>query len=87
MVTDSFHGTAFAINFNIPFIEILPNNETETRNISILRLTGLTDRILGAFDDYEIIKRQINFNAVNQLIENERKRSITLLDEMLKTIN
>lgn len=28
-VTDSFYGTAFALNFNPQFIEILPNNKTE----------------------------------------------------------
>lgn len=27
MVTDSFHGTAFAINFNTQFIEVLPNTK------------------------------------------------------------
>ena len=32
LITDSFHGTAFAINFNTPFVEVLPNNNTETRN-------------------------------------------------------
>lgn len=29
MVTDSFHGTAFAINFNTQFIEVLPNTKPE----------------------------------------------------------
>ena len=29
-ITDSFHGTAFALNFNRQFIEILPNNKPET---------------------------------------------------------
>ena len=41
LITDSFHGTAFAINFNTPFVEVLPNNKTGTRNMSILKLTGI----------------------------------------------
>lgn len=87
MITDSFHGTAFAINLNTPFIEVLPNNNTGTRNMSILRLTGLTNRILGEEDDYGIIKTKINFDAVNKIVENERNRSITLLDKMLKSVD
>ena len=45
MLTDSFHGTAFAINFHTPFLEVLPNNKTGARNQSILQLTGLEDRL------------------------------------------
>ncbi len=85
MITDSFHGTAFAINLNTPFIEVLPNNNTETRNMSILRLTGLTDRVLGQDNDYGIIKQKINYETVNQIVERERKQSITLLNKMLNS--
>ena len=86
MITDSFHGTAFAINLNTPFIEVLPNNNTGTRNMSILRLTGLTNRVLGEKDDFDIIKTRINYDAVNKIVEDERNRSIILLDKMLKTV-
>lgn len=85
IITDSFHGTALAINLNTPFIEVLPNNNTGTRNMSILRLTGLTDRILGDEDNYEIMDTAIDFNAVNKVIDNERTISMTLLNDMLKS--
>ncbi len=83
LITDSFHGTAFAINFNKPFIEVLPNNKTETRNVSILKLTGLTERILMKNDDYSIFDKKIDFNKVNSIIEQERNRSIKILKETL----
>ena len=51
-ITDSFHGTAFALNFNCQFIEILPNNKTGVRNQSILQLTGLQDRIISNYNDF-----------------------------------
>lgn len=83
MITDSFHGTAFAINLNTPFIEILPNNNTGTRNMSILKLTGLTDRILGEEDDYNIINKKIDFDRVNKIIENKRNGSLLEMKKML----
>lgn len=71
LVTDSFHGTAFAINYNINFVEVLPNNSTETRNMSILKLTGLTNKILGMSknDPYDV---PINYVEVNRIIETHR---------------
>lgn len=84
MITDSFHGTAFAINFNTPFVEVLPNNNTGTRNVSILKLTGLSDRILRNFDDSSLYNKEINFSVANDILEKERKRSINILQEMIK---
>lgn len=83
MVTDSFHGTAFAINFNTPFIEILPGNGTGSRNQSILQLTGLSDRIVTDLDDFSLIDRPIDFAAVNSIIAAERVRSIDALKSLL----
>ena len=84
LVTDSFHGTAFAVNLNTPFIEVLPNNDTGTRNESLLRLTGLTDRILTDPEDLGLIDRPIDFERVNRILDSERKRSLSLLNEMLR---
>ena len=61
LITDSFHGTAFALSFNVPFVEVLPNNNTDTRNTSILTLTGLSDRILKNVDDIELAMQEIDF--------------------------
>jgi len=82
-ITDSFHGTAFAINFNKQFIEILPNNETGSRNMSILKLINLTDRIISDYSDYSIKDRQIDYTKVNEIINVERKKSINVLLDML----
>lgn len=84
MITDSFHGTAFAINFNIPFTEVLPNNNTGTRNMSILRLTGLSNRILKDENDLSLVNEEIDFNYVNQIIEKQRLDSINILKNMIE---
>ena len=72
MITDSFHGTAFALNFNIPFVEVLPNNNTGTRNISILMLTGLSNRILQDENDISLASEEIDFAPVNAILKRER---------------
>lgn len=84
LITDSFHGTAFAINFNIPFVEVLPNNNTETRNVSILNLTGLSDRILKDDNDIELATKKIDFKYVNEIIKQKREESINILKDMLE---
>lgn len=84
LVTDSFHGTAFAINLNTNFVEILPNTNTGSRNQSILKLVGLTDRIVTDMDDFSFINKKIDFNKVNAIIEIEREKSLAVLADMLK---
>ena len=83
LITDSFHGTAFALNFNTPFVEVLPNNKTGTRNVSILELTGLTDRILRDINDVDLAMKPIDFSKVNDVIERERKKSLDLLQQII----
>lgn len=78
-VTDSFHGTAFALNFNKQFIEILPNNKTGSRNLSILSLTGLEDRVITDFNDFSIAYKMIDYEKVNTILECERSKSIDIL--------
>lgn len=84
IITDSFHGTCFAINFGKQFIEILPNNATGTRNQSILELTGLSNRILRDFDDYSLIDELIDYGKVHEILKNERAESIQVMKDLLK---
>ena len=83
MIKDSFHGTAFAINFNTPFVEVLPNNNTGTRNMSILRLTGLSNRVLKD-DGIDLAMTTIDFSETNKILEKKREESIEILKHMLE---
>lgn len=84
MITDSFHGTAFAINFNTPFVEVLPNNKTGTRNMSILKLTGLSDRILTDDEDIDLAKKKIDYSSVNQIMKEQREKSVSIIKNMIE---
>lgn len=83
MLTDSFHGTAFAINFNVRFIEVLPNNKTGARNQSILQLTGLQNRIVTDFNNFSLADKYIDFEVANEIIQRERVKSMDLLNKII----
>lgn len=84
LITDSFHGTAFAINYNTNFVEVLPNNKTEIRNKSILFMTGLTNRILKDFNNTDLADQFIDFNHANSLISQWREKSKRILQSMVE---
>lgn len=84
MITDSFHGTAFAINFNTPFIEVMPNNNTGTRNRSILQLTGLQGQILQRENSVSLMDQRVDFLHANQILEQKRKESLGVLKKMIE---
>ncbi len=82
-ITDSFHGTAFAIGLNTQFINILPKMTSE-RIESILNVVGLQNRVLKCFDDFGIADIQIDFSEVNRKIRQERMRSLEVLKQMIE---
>ena len=82
MITDSFHGTAFAIMFNRQFIEVLPK-EKIARNMSVLKQFGLEDRILNSLSDFSYIDKKIDYAIVNDTLEKYRRQSNELLKKCL----
>lgn len=83
LLTDSFHGTVFSLIFNKQFIEILPG-ETSTRVTNILKLTNLTNRILQDYNDFSLLNTKIDFENVNEILDEERNKSIKKLEDALK---
>lgn len=82
--TNSFHGTAFAINFNKPFwTELLPEpSKTNSRIVDLLSMTNLQARILRPNimpDDNEI-----DFTPVNGILENRKSLSMQYLNRIFK---
>ena len=79
IVTNSFHGTAFAVNFNKNFI-CVPHKTRGTRMISLLNLLKMEHRSITeakkVTKDFEI---NINFTQANEILEKERQKSIHFL--------
>ena len=84
LITDSFHGTAFAINFNTPLVTLMPNTGTSTRNTSILKLTGLTDRIVTDVNDFSIMDKKVDFTYANEVLKEQRKQSLNILKNIIE---
>lgn len=81
MVTDSFHGTAFSINFNVPFTTLLnPTSNMNSRALSILEIVGLKSRVI--YDNGENIiptDLTIDFSEVNKIIDEWRMNSVNYI--------
>lgn len=82
VVASSFHGTAFSINFNKPFISISPNKFNIRMN-SIMKLTQLENRIVR--DEMISVKdlQPIDWHKVNAILKEERDKSISFLQTAL----
>jgi len=87
ILTSSFHGTAFSINYNKPFYSIIrkvhPGN---SRIISILDNLGLKSRLLFVGDDFSGKENvPVDFSEANIALEKEREKSLTFLREALRS--
>ncbi|PMO41094.1 hypothetical protein BCT11_12695 [Vibrio sp. 10N.222.52.B12] len=85
VVTDSFHGVAFCIIFNIPFIAIGNESRGLARFTSVLSKFGLLDRLVTSVDDIsaELVAKEIDFAAVNIIREQEKKSAKDILASVL----
>lgn len=83
VVASSFHGTAFSINFNRPFISVLPP-KFGARPRSLLNLVGLSDRIVENNLDLDKALAPIDFTVVNQVLDREREKSMAFIDAAIR---
>lgn len=81
VVTNSFHGTAFSINFNIPFFCVFSKENKRTSRITnILRIFNLENRIV--YDYSENIQSNLRLaqnEMLQETISKEREKSINFL--------
>ena len=84
LITDSFHGTVFAINFNTPLVTMLPKTGTSSRNSSILRLMKLEECIVENTSDFSILDKKISFEYANHRLDIERAKSQMLLKRIIE---
>ena len=87
VITNSFHGTAFSINFRKDFLAVLnPNASLDDRVSNILAATGMQARgvVLGN-SVKEVIKNKTCYSAQNETtIESLRNESLSFLSDSLK---
>ena len=82
VLTNSFHGTAFSINFNKRFLVDLDTKSvqnTNSRLLNILELVNLTGRIVSKPQDISKMYEEIDYKKVNEVLDIERKTSLNYL--------
>lgn len=82
VITDSFHGTCFALNFEIPFVSIYIENKTN-RQESLLGQLGVADRIAYNENDFALLETSQEFKEVRNRLDELRKASLNFLDNAL----
>ena len=81
VITNSFHGTIFAIIFNKPFITF--KSKDDGRLYTLKQIFRFNDRILN-YDEtpnYLLLKKPLTFNRV--LLEDLKKKSYLFLKKNL----
>ncbi len=81
VLTNSFHGTAFSINFNIPFFSIpRKTKKNNSRFINILNQTNLSHRLIYDGDDFPKEENyDLDFSEANLLLDKKRQFSLDFL--------
>lgn len=84
VVTDSFHGTVFSIIFNKPFVVYVNEKRGRDRFLSLLEELELDGRMVSNVEDlYAALESPIDWEKVNELIEEKKQDSINFLKEAL----
>ena len=84
VVTSSFHGTAFAVNFGIPLVSVVPEGKNDDRQSTLLKSITLDFCIASSStkvtDINPVYNKQKAMSALNRL----RSKSITWIQENIK---
>lgn len=86
IITDSFHGTCFALIFQKPFVSFV--NRERGRFEFFNKLPGVGERILETVSEegIEVFDKSLDYDAVKRYLTVERKRSLAWLDAALQIL-
>lgn len=85
IVTDSFHGTVFAILFNKPlYVDATGQHKNVgSRLYNLLEMFGLESCLFNEKTQFEI-DQKIDYELVNEILESERNKSLNFLEGIIK---
>lgn len=83
VVTSSFHGTAFAVNFGIPLVSIVPDNKGDDRQSTLLENLGLDQCITPIGKEIEKIASVYNVEQKDKNLKCAREESIKWISSNL----
>ena len=76
VVTSSFHGTAFAVNFGKPLISIVPDGDSDDRQSTLLKALQLNNCIVNVGDDIKELSPYYNVDKEQETLSKIRKESL-----------
>ncbi len=83
VVTNSFHGTAFSVNFRKSFyVEF--SSLTNSRLSNIINMLSLEDRVLTA--DTEILPSDPDFTKAEEALSKQKTDAVNFLEQALRTV-
>lgn len=84
VITSSFHGTAFAINFGIPLISIVPEGNGDDRQSSLLKSVCAESSIVPLNTDLNNVNPQYDTFIVSQCLKGIRCNNIDWVKSILE---
>lgn len=79
VVTNSFHGMIFSVQFSTPF-SVFSREQCDTKIMELLEFLGLSDRIMVTGNE---TAQKIDFEKVHSRIEKAREESLQFLEQEL----
>lgn len=83
VVTDSFHGSVFAIQFHRPFLSIVNHKRGADRFTSLLGKLGLMERLVDEMTNNDSLTNNMDWDAVEEKLNVERAKSFDFLRKAL----
>lgn len=83
VITSSFHGSAFAVNFGIPLISITPDNKQDDRQSTLLRSIGLDRCIISKKTKIKAIHPFYDTTIEQKELNNKRTNAISWLTQII----
>ena len=95
VTTNSFHGFAFSVNFNTPFVALSKNKKLDidgqdSRMYSVLSGMGLESRLMPVSDTSYVVDHafdNIEWSKANSYFDRQREKANAYLDNILKEIS
>jgi hypothetical protein len=86
VLTTSFHGTAFAVNYGRPVFTVVKGRESgDSRQMNLMKSLGLEDKVLTISDAFpDVACSHYDFTRKQRLLEELRKESILFLTKSLR---
>lgn len=84
VITNSFHGVAFSINMNTPFVFIPVCNNNNERMDELMTKVELKSRKVE--NPLNLVPMEMSFEKANELLKIERNNSLRCIRDLLKEI-